>query len=171
MPELTSLFKEIGYQFHYDDTLFQHIQKFVCPLYYQTNKDEVNKARLIISRLGNFNEGAIPCTEDVLKKYLSRANYQAAIWRRALNQTIGAPDLRDYGWRVENEAVSILWINLPPAPDGIYENVEYACNSGCSKNRCSCFKGNLSCVATALGVPIQQIRLSQKVNKRIMNLM
>lgn len=147
MPEFISTFRDIGSQFGYEDTLLQDVQKFVCRLYNQSDTDEVNKARLIISRLGNFNEGAMPCTEDVLKKHLSRANYQAAIWRRALCQIIGAPDLRDHGWRVDNAAVSILWMDLPPAPDGILENVECACKSGCSTNRCSCFKGNLGCTS------------------------
>ena len=147
MSEFISLFRQIGSHCDVDESLLQAAQKFVCRLYNQFDTDEVNKARLIISRLGNLNEESMPCTEDVLKKHLSRANSQAAIWRRALNQTIGAPDLRNYGWRVDNEAVSVSWMDLPPAPDGILENVECACKSGSSTNRCSCFKGSLSCIS------------------------
>lgn len=38
-------------------------------------------------------------------------------------------------------------VQLPPAPDGVLENVHCGCKSGCSNNRCSCLKENLHCTA------------------------
>ena len=106
----------------------------------------------------------------IQKTCLPMRSLRSTIWRRVY-QSIGAPDLSNYGWRVYNEAVSIVWMDSPPAPDGILENVECACKSRCSTNRCSCFMGNLSCTlfVNALDVPIQQTLLSQTVNMRIVN--
>jgi hypothetical protein len=59
--------------------------------------------------------------------------------------TIMAPDITNHGWAVANNMVSIVWMDLPPAPDGVLENVHCGCKSGCSNNRCSCFKENLHC--------------------------
>ena len=87
----------------------------------------------------------MPCTKDALLQHLSRANYQAAIWRKALQPFIMAPDITNHGWAVANNMVSIVWMGLPPAPDGVLENVHCGCKSGCSTNRCSCFKENLHC--------------------------
>lgn len=33
-----------------------------------------------------------------------------------------APDIINHGWVVVNNIVSIQWMDLPPAPDGILEN-------------------------------------------------
>ena len=35
-------------------------------------------------------------------------------------------------------------MDLPPAPDGILENIECSCKKGCASNRCACVKANLS---------------------------
>ena len=138
-------FNAVGHAFSYDDELLTQIEKFVCHLYNQANTNEVNKARLNIFRLGLFNEESMPCTKDVLMKHLSRSNYQAAIWRRALHPIIAAPNIVNHGWAVVNGIVSIQWMDLPSAPDGILENVHCGCKSGCLTNRCSCYKGNLCC--------------------------
>lgn len=61
----------------------------------------------------------MPCTKDALLQHLSRANYQAAIWRKALQPFIMAPDITNHGWAVANNMVSIVWMGLPPAPDGV----------------------------------------------------
>jgi hypothetical protein len=68
----------------------------------------------------------MPCTNDGLLQYLSRANYQAAIWSRALQPFIMAPDVTNQGWAVANNMVSIVWKNLPRAihqTTGIHQNI------------------------------------------------
>ena len=49
-------------------------------------------------------------------------------------------------WRSQ-PTISNTKMDLLPAPDDILENVECSCKSGCSTNRCSCFKGILSCTS------------------------
>ena len=62
-----------------------------------------------------------------MTQHLSRANYQAAIWRKALQPFIMALDITNHGWAVANNMVSIVWMGSPPAPNGILENVHSGC--------------------------------------------
>ena len=144
-PEFVDLFKNIGREFTCGDELLPKCESFVCQLYNQSDVSEVNKARSNLFNLGLFNEESMPCTQDVLSKHLDRSNYQAAIWRKALTPTIHPPDITNHGWIIQDGFVSINWMALPPAPDGILENVNCGCKTGCSSNRCSCFKENLTC--------------------------
>ena len=143
--EFIETFNAIGCGFSCDEELLAKCEKFVCWMYNQSGSTEINTARLNIFHLGQFNEESMPCTKDVLSKHLSRCIYQATIWRRALHPFIMPPDINDHEWRVSNGIVSIHWMDLPPAPDAVLENVNCGCQTGCSTRRCSCLKENLSC--------------------------
>jgi hypothetical protein len=41
--------------------------------------------------------------------------------------------------------VRVKWMTMPAAPDGILENVNCGCKSGCSTRRCACVKAELKC--------------------------
>ena len=56
-----------------------------------------------------------------------------------------APAISNHGWKVEDERVSIQWVNLAPAPDSILAFVNCSCKKGCENNRCSCFRTNMQC--------------------------
>ena len=136
----------MGNTFTYNDELFPKFEKFVCQVY-NYNLASVNKARLQSFRLGSYDEQTMPCNQNSLKTHLRRSVYQTAIWKRALISIVDAPDISNYGWTVVNDIVSILWMDLPPAPDAVLENVKCGCFRGCTANRCSCFKANLSCTS------------------------
>ena len=90
----------------------------------------------------------MPCTKDALKKHISRVIFRAAIWRRSLNSIMNFPNLVGHGWIIDKEGkVSIDWMDLPPAPDGLLENIQCACKKGCTTNRCSCHRANLHCTS------------------------
>ena len=38
-------------------------------------------------------------------------------------------------------------MDLPPASDGILENIECSCKKGCVSNHCACKKAKLSCTS------------------------
>lgn len=146
--EFLPVFQSIGSTFIPNPVLEKEIERFVCLLYQQKQVDDVNVARYNIFRLGKYCERDMPCTKDVLRKHLNRVVYQAAIWRRALTPIIDCPNISQHGWLVDNDGnVSIDWMDLPPAPDGILENVQCACKTGCTSNRCSCHKANLQCTS------------------------
>ena len=90
----------------------------------------------------------IPRTKDALKTHISRVMFQAAIWRRSLSPIMDFPNLVGHGWIIDKEGkVSIDWMDWPPAPDGLLENIQYACKKGYTTNRCSCHRVNLHCTS------------------------
>ena len=128
--------------------LKKEVENFVCMLYKQKEVDDVDMARYNLFRLGEYCGSEMPCTKDSLNKHLSRVMFQATIWRRSLNPIMNCPDFAEHGWIVDKEGkVSIDWMDLPPAPDGILENVQCSCKKGCNSNRCSCRKANLQCTS------------------------
>ena len=147
-PEFLNAFQSIGSCFASNQVVEKEIEKFVCLMYQQKEVDDVNVARYNIFRLGKYCQRDMPCTKDVLRKHLNRVTYQAAIWKRALDLIVNAPYIAKHGWLVDNDGnVSIDWMDLPPAPDGILENVQCACKTGCMSNKCSCRKANLRCTS------------------------
>ena len=89
----------------------------------------------------------MPCTKDVLAQHTKRAAYQACIWKNALTQFATPPPLTDHGWMITDNRVDIKWMTLPPAPDGILENANCGCKTGCTTKRCACQKALLKCTS------------------------
>ena len=87
----------------------------------------------------------MPCTKDVLLLHTKRASYQAFMWRSALQAITLLPPISDYGWEINDGQVQVKWMTMPAAPDGILENVNCGCKSGCSTRRCACVKAALKC--------------------------
>ena len=147
-PQFFDTFKNIGSSLIANTVLEKEIEKFVCILYKQKEADDVDMARYNIFRLGKYCGNDMPCTKDALNKHISRVMFQATIWRKSLNPMMNCPDLAEHGWIVDEEGkVSIDWMDLPPAPDGILENVQCACKKGCNTSRCSCRRANLQCTS------------------------
>lgn len=145
-PELLDSFANLGSCFTPSLNLQRALEVFVCRLYKQSDVDMVNEARFRLFNLGKYGCNQMPCTKDALDKHVQRAAYQAAIWHKALHPVVEYPDITHHGWLVDSGTnVSIDWMDLPPAPDGVLENVDCSCKTGCSSNRCSCFKANLAC--------------------------
>ena len=68
-----------------------------------------------------------------------------AIRKRSLCRNIMASPIHCHSWIVQGSTVSIYWMDLPSAPDGILEVVNCRCVTGCNTNRCSCFKAEVPC--------------------------
>ena len=126
-------------------TLFRDIEKYVCRLYGQLSTDDVNLARFNLFSIGQYAEDTMPCTKDVILLHTKRASYQCHVWKSALQPVISPPSISEFGWEVNAEQVNIRWMTMPAAPDGILENVNCGCKSGCSTRRCACQKAELKC--------------------------
>ena len=94
-------FIAVGRQFDIDSGTFLTIERFVCDLYGEKVSD-VNIARYKRFCVKSSAEQDLPPTKDAMKEHFRRANYQAAIHRRALDATIDAPSPDGYGWNVKN---------------------------------------------------------------------
>ena len=86
------LFKQLGMEWVLSDILFQSLQEFTCKLYCsQPGTDNINELRyrLFCAKKGNIDSIHLPPCVDCLFKLASRANFQAAIWKRSLQSCQG----------------------------------------------------------------------------------
>jgi hypothetical protein len=143
--EFLLAFKSLGAAYTVANELFKNIQKYVCVLYGQFSTVDVNLARFNLFSIGQYSESTMPCTKDVLLLHTKRASYQAYLWRNALQATLSPPPISEFGWEINDGNVRVKWMTMPAAPNGILENVNCGCKSGCSTRRCACVKAELKC--------------------------
>ena len=145
-PQIQKSFQCLGSQFTITDSLTENMERFVCKLYGQPGND-INEARHSIFCSRALSEVNLPPCRNALVQHIKRANYQAAIWRRALKADIHAPSPHDNDWIIAaNNQVLVRWMSQEQAPQELLKN--YSCNckkSECSNNQCSCFKSEVSC--------------------------
>ena len=133
----------IGSGFTITDGLMSKCELTVCQMY-NVKSDSVNAARYELFCL-NAGQSMPPCRE-ALKQHLARANYQAAIWKKADCLKIDAPSPTEHGWLLEENQLNINWYNGPTAPANTLQSVYCACKkSKCTDNRCSCYHSRLGC--------------------------
>ena len=96
-------------------------------------------------------------TRDALQQHAKRSNYQAALWRRAL-QTDQLPSPVGHGWEIECDSpgeaaesgespLVVKWMTCPAAPHALLELASCGCSTGCTSQRCRCRKSNMPCTA------------------------
>lgn len=159
--EYISAFVALGRQFEMDSTTFVTIERFVCELYGEKVSD-VNLARYNRFCVQASSEQALPPTKDALTEHFKRANYQAAIHRRALDPFINAPSPDGFGWIVKDGDLIISWMTKDPAPQQILGSLHCGCKTGtCTGGRCSCHKADLACTDLCKCVHCDNVRLTE----------
>ena len=136
----------VGSEFAIDDALIRDIESLTALFYGEKEITEVNEVRYNMFRLGKFSDDSIPPNNDCLVKHLQRANYQTAIWRRAVTQSINAPTPANHGWKIDNSGkLQIDWMDGKCAPDALLKEINCKCKTSCRTMKCSCRKGNNVC--------------------------
>ena len=74
-----------------------------------------------------------------------RANYQAAIWRRCLQNCPQVPTPYGCGWVQDDGHLAIKWISGEPAPTALLEFLSCSCTKSCKSPTCSCITNGLKC--------------------------
>ncbi|PIK38210.1 hypothetical protein BSL78_24949 [Apostichopus japonicus] len=146
-----SAFQTLGNDFETPLSITPTLEAFTCKLYAQHNDSDVNIARYNLFRLARRSEDNMPPTKDALLQHIKRVNYQAALYKRSLEQTPHVPSPVGNGWITEDGALLINLMDLPPAPDCIMELVN--CSSTCKKGHnncsdsktCTCLQNKLPC--------------------------
>ena len=126
------------------------IQEFTCKLYSSNNSlGDVNKLRYEMFRIrkGVLESGQLPPCLNTLEQHTLRANYQAAIWRRSLENNPDIPDPTDgHGWVLdEDNTLSIRWMTSQPAPQEVLGLMSCKCSCSCKSPECSCILNGLKC--------------------------
>ncbi|XP_038062969.1 uncharacterized protein LOC119733637 [Patiria miniata] len=140
------VFRAIGDDFTVTADVISGAEEFICHLYGQLDCTNVNIARYNLFQLGTVMETLMPPNKDALHLHVKRANYQAAIYKRALEARPEVPSPHGRGWNIIDDVITIHWMDLPPAPDNVLALAYCSCTiSQCTKGRCSCLGNNLPC--------------------------
>lgn len=134
----------IGSSIPVSDDALHDAERFVCALYGMPG-EAVDEVRYKFFCGKNPPSQLLPPCSDALGKHTTRANYQAFVWRSSLEAKPDIPSPHGHGWIITNEDISIDWMDLPPAPKAILELLKCGCTTGCSGNRCTCFKNRMPC--------------------------
>lgn len=143
-PGMCNCMKKVGEQFGETADLYSLCEEFVCSLYRCPGRNVHNvRYKLFCSR--SSESCSLPPTRDALEKHANRANYQSAIWRKALEKDCEIPSPHGHGWNVKEGELFIHWMDQEPAPKALMELVSCKCKTGCNGRRCSCHKVGLLC--------------------------
>ena len=96
-------------------------------------------------RSKNIESYQLPPSKAALKQHLRRANYQAYLWKNALQSSIEDVQPDGQGWQLKGGQLELVWSDLAPAPEGVMQLVCCGCNRPCDSRRCSCLKNGLPC--------------------------
>lgn len=137
---------KIGEEFSSAESLLADVEPLVCKLYGSPSSTRVNDARFTMFCSKAGNEQAIPPTKQALLQHVKRANYQAAIWKRADKAMMEAPAPVGHGWVMEQDELSVLWTTADMAPPDVLKLVKCNCSKKkCVDQRCSCLRMQLKC--------------------------
>ena len=138
----------IGDEWVVSEEAFKATEALVCQLYGKKS-DSVDALRYQIhcARGGKVEPEALPPCESSLRLHVTRANYQAAIWRRAIISRPVIPSPHGHGWEVDNisNVVKFVWLGSKPAPEEVLELLSCTCKRACTVENCCCLKAGLKC--------------------------
>lgn len=145
-----NVFSQLGREWMVSEDTFDLLQAFTCMLYDQIKSGVkvVNELRynIFIAKTGEADSSQLPPCRDCLAKHVARANYQAGIWRRCLENDPDIPYPIDHGWVIdEPSTLSVEWMSGPTAPDDILEMLSCKCSRQCRLPDCVCLKNGLRC--------------------------
>ena len=145
-PLYHQAFSAIGNCWTSDNLPWEDLERFLCELYGQVSESTLTKARANIFKCSFKADVSLPPTHDEFVQHVRRANYQAAILKRALEQEIKAPTPCDHGWHLEEGQLAVRWSTKELAPDILLKEVFCKCKkTGCSSAKCSCKTHGLKC--------------------------
>eukprot|EP00794_Sanderia_malayensis_P021066 gene21066-23121_t len=106
----------VGEQWDLSPELMNEQEAFTCLLYPPKGAStKVNDLRytLFCSKKGEIESHQLPPCRDCLEKHGQRANFQAAVWKRCLEQDPNVPSPIRRGWKMEREEGTAEKCTLP----------------------------------------------------------
>lgn len=96
-------------------------------------------------RGGKVEPEALPPCQSSLRLHVTRANYQAAVWKRATEASPNTPSPHGHGWNVNTSSIEYVWLASRPAPQEVLELLSCTCQRKCTADSCCCIKAGLKC--------------------------
>ena len=142
LEELSTL----GESIDIDESTFKVLEQLFCHLYGVPEKSEINEVRYIKFCKENVPEpNKLPPTEDELRQHIKRANYQAFVWKRALDVNPNIPSPVGNGWCLTENCLEVKWMENRPAPDAVLELVTCSCRKSNCNESCQCRMLSMEC--------------------------
>ena len=137
-------FMDLGLSWNISEQMVNTIERFVCELY-GTKMQEVNLLRyqLHCSKAGKVEPEGLPPCKSSLQLHITRANYQAGIWRRAIFPLPEVPLPGGHGREIAEGEITLKWLNSKPSSEEILEFLSCLCKKSCLNEDCCCFKAGL----------------------------
>ena len=141
-------FLQLGEQWELSPEVMDQLEAFTCQIYApKAPTSKVNNLRyhLFCARKGEIESHQLPPCRDCLVKHALRANYQAGIWRRCLEQDAQIPNPVGKGWTVDSGQLVVHWMDGEPAPQAILDLLACNCTRTCQLPSCECMANGLKC--------------------------
>jgi len=138
----------IGEEWEVSEDTFKDTEALVCQIYGKRCQSvDVLRYGIHCAKGGKVDPEALPSCESSLRLHVTRANYQAAIWRRAIVPLPVIPSPGGHGWEVDNisNVVEFVWLGSKSAPDEVLELLSCTCKRACTVDNCCCLKAGLKC--------------------------
>lgn len=146
--EFQNTFKQLDMEWDLPDDVYRRLEKFTCVLYSRTTgTSDINKLhyRLFCLKRGDVDSSQLPPCSDTLHKHCLRANHQADVWRRSLQNHPTIPSPVGRGWCMEVNTLTIDWMNGDPAPKSVIKLLSCQCRRSCKLPSSSFFLNGLNC--------------------------
>ena len=137
---------DLGSSWELSDETAKNIEEFVCELYgKKCNDSDLLRYDLYCAKGDKVEPEALPPCRSSLKLHIFRANYQSAIWRRAVFPVPEVPPPHGYGWKVCGNSSSVQWLGNNPTPEEILELLCFTGKRSSMPDSCCCLKAGLKC--------------------------
>lgn len=146
--ENQSRLRLLGEDAEVNNSISEACEAFISSLYSPSSgagktTDEVRY--WLFCQKGQRNE-RLPPTSDSLLQHTKRANYQAYVWKRALEPVQNLPPADQHGWEVKDSCLQPILMTKPPGPECLLELTVCHCKkSACRRASCACRNSNMPC--------------------------
>ena len=107
--------------------------------------NDVNETRYKLFCRRQAKNESLPPSSHCLDHHIDRANYQALIWKRAIQANPSYPSPIGNGWEMREETMEPTLMTQDPAPKALIEVVTCGCKVSQCQGRCSCSSQGLLC--------------------------
>ena len=139
---------QLGEEPELSNSTSEACEAFICAMYSTTKGAgrKVNNVRYWqFCQKGQRNEN-LPPTFDSLQQHMKRGNYQAYVWKRALEPTQSLPPAAGHGWKIQDGALQPVLMTKDPAPRGLPELTVCHCKKSlCRRADCTCRTNHMPC--------------------------
>ena len=127
----------------------QPLETFTCMGYDSTGPSSIPELRWRLWSKKNKEAENLPPSRATICPMIQRTNHVSRVYKSYINPNPILPATTESGWKRDPETNTLfpIYCLFPPAPAAILELVKCGCDTSCSKNICSCYKGRVPCTS------------------------